>query len=170
MAILNRRPNSHNDPSRNVCATILSTRVSNTFHSLKMLCIFSCCVHIIQHIPGSLSIPYAITRRSWLLTIKTLRILCNIFQNGYKFKHTCQWKQCGYAFSKFRKITGCGGTGFHNNDVIMSAIASQITSLTIVYSTVYSVRRSKKISKLRVTGLCVGNSPVTGEFPAQKGR
>ena len=28
-------------------------------------------------------------------------------------------------------------------------------------------RRSKKISKLRVTGLCVGNSPGTGEFPAQ---
>ena len=26
---------------------------------------------------------------------------------------------------------------------------------------------SKKISKLRVTGLCVGNSSVTGEFPAQ---
>ena len=29
-------------------------------------------------------------------------------------------------------------------------------------------RRSKEISKLRVTGLCVGNSPVTGEFPAQR--
>ena len=28
-------------------------------------------------------------------------------------------------------------------------------------------RRSKKTSKLRVTGLCVGNSPMTGEFPAQ---
>ena len=28
-------------------------------------------------------------------------------------------------------------------------------------------RRSKKTSKLRVTGLCVGNSPWTGEFPAQ---
>ena len=28
-------------------------------------------------------------------------------------------------------------------------------------------RRSKKASKLRVNGLCVGNSPVTGEFPAQ---
>ena len=27
--------------------------------------------------------------------------------------------------------------------------------------------RSKKTSKLRVTGLCVGNSPRTGEFPAQ---
>ena len=29
-------------------------------------------------------------------------------------------------------------------------------------------RRSKTTSKLRVTGLCVGNSPVTGECPAQK--
>ena len=27
--------------------------------------------------------------------------------------------------------------------------------------------RSKKTSKLRVAGLCVGNSPGTGEFPAQ---
>ena len=27
--------------------------------------------------------------------------------------------------------------------------------------------RSKKTSKLRVTGLCAGNSPGTGEFPAQ---
>ena len=29
-------------------------------------------------------------------------------------------------------------------------------------------RKSKKTSKLRITGLCVGNSPVTGEFPAQR--
>ena len=29
-------------------------------------------------------------------------------------------------------------------------------------------RRSKKTSKLRVTGLCVGNSPLTGEIPAQR--
>ena len=28
--------------------------------------------------------------------------------------------------------------------------------------------RSKKTSKLRVTGLCAGNSPETGEFPAQR--
>ena len=28
-------------------------------------------------------------------------------------------------------------------------------------------RRSKKTPKLRVTGLCAGNSPGTGEFPAQ---
>ena len=50
----------------------------------------------------------------------------------------------------------------------MGAVASQITSLTIVYSTVDSeAGRSKKTPKLRVTGLCAGNSPGTGEFPAQ---
>ena len=52
----------------------------------------------------------------------------------------------------------------HYNDVIMSAIASQITSLTIVYLR----RRSQKTSKFRVTGLREGNSPVTGEFPTQR--
>ena len=54
----------------------------------------------------------------------------------------------------------------HYNAVIMGAIASQITSLTIVYNRLFR-RRSKKASKLRVTGLCAENSPGTGEFPAQ---
>ena len=49
----------------------------------------------------------------------------------------------------------------------MGPIASQITSLTIVYSTVYSGVDQRKTSKLRVTCLFVGNSPGTGEFPAQ---
>ena len=40
-------------------------------------------------------------------------------------------------------------------------------NLTFFYSTVYSRQRSKKTSKFRVTGLCVGNSPVTEEFPSQ---
>ena len=31
-----------------------------------------------------------------------------------------------------------------------------------------SGRRSKATAKLRVTGLCEGNSPVTGEFPTQR--
>ena len=62
---------------------------------------------------------------------------------------------------------GVGGRGnplqgqSHYNDVIMPAMASQITSLTIVYSTVYSRRRSKKTSTVRVTGFCEGKSPVT---------
>ena len=53
------------------------------------------------------------------------------------------------------------------SDIIMGTMAPQITSLTIVYSTILFGRRSKETSKLRVAGLCAGNSPVTGEFPAQ---
>ena len=54
------------------------------------------------------------------------------------------------------------------NEVIMSAMASQITNLTIVYSIIYSGAGQKKTWKLRVTGFCAGNSPVTGEFPAKR--
>ena len=50
----------------------------------------------------------------------------------------------------------------------MSAMASWITSLTIVYSSVYSGADQKKTPKLRVTGLREGNSSVTGELPAQR--
>ena len=49
----------------------------------------------------------------------------------------------------------------------MGAMASQITSLTMVYAVVYSGADQKKTSKLRVTRLCEGNLPVTVEFPAQ---
>ena len=49
----------------------------------------------------------------------------------------------------------------------MITMAAQITSLMIVYATVYP-GAYQKISKLSVTGLCTENSPVTGEFPAQK--
>ena len=55
----------------------------------------------------------------------------------------------------------------HYSDVIMGEMASQITSLMIVYATVY---RSKKASKFCITGLCEGKSPVTGEFPVQRAR
>ena len=61
----------------------------------------------------------------------------------------------------------------------MGAMASQITSLVIEYSTVYSEEDQRKhqssaslafvrgIHRGPVTGLCAGNSPGTGEFPAQ---
>ena len=48
----------------------------------------------------------------------------------------------------------------------MGVMASQITSLTIVYSIVYSGADQRK-HQSSVTGLCAGNSPVTNEFPAQ---
>ena len=50
----------------------------------------------------------------------------------------------------------------------MSAMACHIASLTTVFSTVDSGAEKKKTSKLRVIGRCEGNSPVTGEFSAQR--
>ena len=53
----------------------------------------------------------------------------------------------------------------HYNDVIMGAIASQINSLTIVYSTVYIQAQIKEnIKAPRHLALC---GEFTGEFPAQ---
>ena len=49
----------------------------------------------------------------------------------------------------------------------MTAMASQITGASIVYSTL-GAGTDTKTPKLRVAGLCAGNSPVTGEFSAQK--
>ena len=93
------------------------------------------------------------------------------------------------------------GRDKHYNDVIMGAMASQITSLinvystisgadqrngptaaythacqfffqitslTIVYLTVYSDTDERKHQSSASLAFCVGNSPVTGKFPAQK--
>ena len=49
----------------------------------------------------------------------------------------------------------------------MNVTASQITSLTIVYSTVYS-DTAQGNTKAPVTGLYEDNSPVTDEFHAQR--
>ena len=56
---------------------------------------------------------------------------------------------------------------WHYRDVIMGVMASQITSLTIVYSTVYSDEDQRKHQSSASLAFFVGNSPVTGEFPAQ---
>ena len=68
-------------------------------------------------------------------------------------------KQCGLLCSEVYPS--------HYNDVIMSVMASQIISLTIVYLIVYSVADKKKTSELRVTSLWCGE--VTGDrwIPAQ---
>ena len=55
----------------------------------------------------------------------------------------------------------------HYDDVIMGAKASQNHQPHDYLLNRLFRCRSKKISKLRVTGLCAGNSLGTGEFPAQ---
>ena len=62
----------------------------------------------------------------------------------------------------------------HYNDVIMGAIASQITSLMIVFSTVYLDTDQRKhqgstsLAFVRGFHRRPGNSPEAGEFPTQR--
>ena len=56
----------------------------------------------------------------------------------------------------------------HYSDVIMSMKASQITGVSIVYSIICSDVDQRKHQRSALMALCVGNSPVTGEFPAQR--
>ena len=64
------------------------------------------------------------------------------------------------------KTTQRNNKGYFNfSDTIMSAMASQITGVPMLCSSVCSGIRSKKTSKFRVTGLCEGNSPV---IPSQR--
>ena len=88
-----------------------------------------------------------------------------ILKNTFVFWFKCHlillfWMKHQNVFENYSQNAE---TGTHYNDVIMSAMASQITSLNRLFR-----RRSKKTSKLHVTGLCVGNSPLTGEFPTQR--
>ena len=78
------------------------------------------------------------------------------------------WQPSAFWLPTSTEYNACVLKISHYNDVIMSVMASQFTSLTVVYSIVYSRRKSKKTSKLRVIGLWAGNSQVTGEFPAQR--
>ena len=55
----------------------------------------------------------------------------------------------------------------HYDDVILGAMASKITSLTIVYSTVYSGADQSKHQSSASLAFVWGISPGTGEFPAQ---
>ena len=63
-----------------------------------------------------------------------------------------------------RKIGTCVP---HYGDVIMGTMASQITSLTIGYSTVHSGADQRKYQSSASLAFYAGNSPGTDEFPAQ---
>ena len=74
--------------------------------------------------------------------------ICSTFINGWWITHTrtVLRKEFPYHAGKSFHIMASWheSTPGHYNDVIMSAMASQITSLTIVYSTVYSGAYQRK--------------------------
>ena len=65
-------------------------------------------------------------------------------------------------------VTSSPGVDMHYSDVTVSAMASQITGISIVWATIRSGADQRKTSKLRVTGLCEGNPLGTGGFPPQR--
>ena len=112
---------------------------------------------------------YGITNEYDLEYSLALNCLINI--KGLKIQEGCQLGPSIFHEAIFKSRGNRKRRKFitqllHYSDVIMNTMASQITSVSFVYSTV--LFRSKKISKPRFTGLCMRNSPVTGDFPAQR--
>ena len=56
----------------------------------------------------------------------------------------------------------------HYDGVTMSTMTSKITSLTIVYSIVYSDADQRKHQSSALLALCEGNSPVKDKYPSQR--
>ena len=82
--------------------------------------------------------------------------ICNIIQTHHRNKFVTLSVNC----IRF----------FHYSDAIKSAMMSQITGVTIVYSTVCSGADQIKHQSSASLGFVGGNSPVTGEFPTQRTR
>ena len=82
---------------------------------------------------------------------------------------------CGFNSQKTSNAASCSilwrhraySQIYHYRDVIIGAMASQISQPHDCLLNRSFWRRSKKTSKFCVTGLCGGNSPFTGELPAQ---
>ena len=103
------------------------------------------------------------------------KLQCNLKRNSYIFLRKCIWKchlwndgnfvsasMCWCSITEFghhwfRTLQSC-----HNGHDSVSNHQPHDCLLSRLFRC-----RSKKTSKLRVTGLCAGNSPETGEFPAQ---
>ena len=123
------------------------------------------------------------SRRQWFETLsRSLWRHCNHLPGHIP----CQQEGCAETLNSFRWYTyvgystHCGGLVEHY--ILMALIYNLMFSLQWRHNGRDSVtnhqphdcllnrlftHRSKKNSKLRVTGLCAWNAPVTGEFPAQ---
>ena len=106
-----------------------------------------------------------------LILLESLLFTCNIehfiststlwFAHNDRHKHTFS----GQSFQLIECLDSTPLQWRHNERDGVSNHQPQDCSLNRLFR-----RRSKKTSKHRVTGLCEGNSPVTGEFPLTKGQ
>ena len=100
----------------------------------------------------------------------TWSILITIAAVGYNMNQNLYTWVLDILFLILLCVLSCVNWSCHYSDIIRSVMASEITSLSIVYSTVCCLCRhiSKETSLLHFIGLCEGNSPVTSEFPPQR--
>ena len=115
--------------------------------------------------------PYGVTRPQWVKSSSSTCIqeIYNTFYYGscliFKWAYPVLFV---WLLSTWVNMAVAGQTTtYHYDDVVTGAMVSQITSLTIVYSIVYSGIDQRK-HQSSITGLCAGNSPGTGEFPAER--
>ena len=104
-----------------------------------------------------------LSRRSWH---QLCDILCNITQYLLDGRvMVVHWAFGRYTFFDFAvEFCGTGGPLLWRHNVYGSVSNYQPRDCLLKH---LFRRRLKKTSKLRDTGLCAGNSPETGEFPAQ---
>ena len=86
-----------------------------------------------------------------------------IDSNKHTFLWSESWNRPFDCFGNGCKLRMCPLQWRHNEHDGVSNHQSYDCLLNRLFR-----RRSKKTSKLRLTGLCEGNSPVIREFPAQK--
>ena len=111
-----------------------------------------------------------VSMQSWANVGSTLAQLTNPCWPNVGVPTLAQHKSWRWAIVAM--LAGLPGSQFnrsnHYSDVIMSAMASQITSLTIVYSTLYLGADQRNHQSSASLAFVRGNSPVTGKFPPQK--
>ena len=102
-------------------------------------------------IPCRVILDHDISRVYGIWKQRSYLYICDVaatYKNGTKasdFPHSLQWRH-----------NKCDGVSNHQH---LACLLNRLFK-----------RRSKKIPKLRVTGLCEGNPPVTDGFPSQRAR
>ena len=123
----------------------------NSFHKICGFKFIVSCLETKHQIKINLAMIAATPTQPWsialTITLQCVKLTAKSITHAKHLVMTCQW-----AVDDLFNFT-------HYSDVIMGSMASQITSITIVYSAVYSGADIKKTSKLRVTGLCAGYPP-----------
>ena len=101
-----------------------------------------------------------ILQRKW-----PIAYMLYIHQNRGNWIWARSWFLC-LKNTAITNVKGCITTSLHYSDVMTSAMASQITSVSIVSLNVYSREDQIKHQILR-HWLCEGNPAVIGGFPSQ---